>query len=304
MKSKESGERGTAIVLVALALTGLLGMVALVADFGQYYLWENRLQTMADAAALAGVQELPDHPEAAVSVAEQYLTANGGTGLAAKEVTVATDNKSMTVKLSQDVSFAFAPILGVQKGRVSVQASARVAPVKAMKGLAPLAVKQQNFVFGQEYVLKNAAGAGDNGWYGAMALGGHGASTYEDNLKYGYQGVIAIGDILETEPGNMSGPTRRGIQYRLGTMTDTSTPDNIDPNSPRLLYVPVIDDIPKNGRSTARVVGFAAFLLKNELPGNGNDCQIKGYFVRVIVPAEQLDDTSAGFGLYGTRLSE
>ncbi|AVX21707.1 MULTISPECIES: TadE/TadG family type IV pilus assembly protein [Carboxydocella] len=304
MKSKESGERGTAIVLVALALTGLLGMVAMVADFGQYYLWENRLQTMADAAALAGVQELPDHPDAAVAVAEQYLAANGGTELLTKEITIGADNKSITVNLSKEVNFAFAPVLGVEKGQVSRRATARVAPVKAMKGLAPLAVKQQNFVFGQEYILKNGGGAGDNGWYGAVALGGRGASTYEDNLKYGYQGVIAIGDIIETEPGNMSGPTRRGIQYRLGTMTDNSTPDNIDPNSPRLLYVPVIDDIPKNGRSTARVVGFAAFLLKNELPGNGNDCQIKGYFVRVIVPAEQLDDTSAGFGLYGTRLSE
>lgn len=304
MMDKRSGEKGTAVVLVALALTGLLGMVAMVTDFGQYYLWENRLQAMADAAALAGVQELPDHPGTAASVAEQYLTANGAGVLTEKTISVAADNRAITVELGQDVNFAFAPILGVEKSRVKVRSVARVAPVKAMKGLAPLAVKQQNFVFGQEYSLKNAAGEGENGWYGAMALGGHGASIYEDNLKYGYQGVISIGDIIETEPGNMSGPTRNGIQYRLGTMTDTSTPDNINPNSPRLLYVPVIDEIPGNGRTTARVVGFAAFLLKNELPGNGNDCEIKGYFVRTITPAEELDETINGFGLYGTRLSE
>ena len=37
-----------------------------------------------------------------------------------------------------------------------------------------------------------------------------GANNYRNNIKFGYQGVIAIGDYVDTEPGNMSGYKSRG----------------------------------------------------------------------------------------------
>ena len=52
-------DSGQALVFVALILTVLVGMAALVIDGGSWYQADRRLQTAADAAALAGAQDLP-----------------------------------------------------------------------------------------------------------------------------------------------------------------------------------------------------------------------------------------------------
>lgn len=69
-------ERGVTIVLVAVMLLVLLGMAAMAIDVGDL-LWTRRaLQNAVDAAALAGVRELPKDPGNAVLVARRYLEDN------------------------------------------------------------------------------------------------------------------------------------------------------------------------------------------------------------------------------------
>ena len=53
----------------------LLAFTALAIDFGTAYYQRQKLQTACDAAALAGVQYLPDTTKAE-SVARDYLAAN------------------------------------------------------------------------------------------------------------------------------------------------------------------------------------------------------------------------------------
>jgi Flp pilus assembly protein TadG len=53
-------ENGAVIVLVALALTVLLGMSALAVDYGSLVVAKSELQNAADAAALAGARALID----------------------------------------------------------------------------------------------------------------------------------------------------------------------------------------------------------------------------------------------------
>lgn len=55
-------ERGAAAVIVALALPVLAGAGALAVDLSQYRFIDNRLQSAADAAALAAVRDLDDRP--------------------------------------------------------------------------------------------------------------------------------------------------------------------------------------------------------------------------------------------------
>ncbi len=71
-----AAEGGQAIVLVVISLVVLLGMAALVIDIGYVYYTHRSLQASADAAALAGAQELPD-PTQAVAVARQYTAESG-----------------------------------------------------------------------------------------------------------------------------------------------------------------------------------------------------------------------------------
>jgi hypothetical protein len=71
-----AAEGGQAIVLVVVSLVVLLGMAALVIDIGYAYYTHRSLQASADAAALAGAQELPDASKAEM-VAQQYTAGDG-----------------------------------------------------------------------------------------------------------------------------------------------------------------------------------------------------------------------------------
>src|SRR6266699_1472724 len=51
-------ERGSVILLVALALAVVTGMVGLAMDVGQMYVTKQKARGAADAAALAGVMDL------------------------------------------------------------------------------------------------------------------------------------------------------------------------------------------------------------------------------------------------------
>jgi hypothetical protein len=64
------------VVLVVLMLVVLLGFAALVIDVGYAYYAHRQLQASADAAALAGAQELPNQ-SAAVSRAREYSSSEG-----------------------------------------------------------------------------------------------------------------------------------------------------------------------------------------------------------------------------------
>ncbi len=75
-KHRQDGERGQVIVLIVLLLVVLLGMAALVIDVGYAYYAHRSLQASADAAALAGAQELPN-PSNAEATARQYSAADG-----------------------------------------------------------------------------------------------------------------------------------------------------------------------------------------------------------------------------------
>ena len=66
--------------------TVLIGIGALVIDGGSWFQSQRHLQTAADAAALAGVQDLPAHASAASSGRDQ-LRADNYTGAAAPAVT-------------------------------------------------------------------------------------------------------------------------------------------------------------------------------------------------------------------------
>ena len=70
-RSPVGNELGQAVVATVLFLTVLLGMAAMVVDVGGAYLVQRKLQASADAAALAGAQELPQ-TAAATALAREF----------------------------------------------------------------------------------------------------------------------------------------------------------------------------------------------------------------------------------------
>ena len=75
-KGAEKGEKGQTLPLFGLFITTLLLFALAVVDVGFFLHERQQVQAAADAAALAGAQELPDSTTNATNVALQYLAKN------------------------------------------------------------------------------------------------------------------------------------------------------------------------------------------------------------------------------------
>ena len=76
-KAAGRSESGQAVVLSVVWMVVLLGMAGLVIDVGSWYRSQRDLQADADAAALAGAQDLPNNTSTASTQAKSYALKNG-----------------------------------------------------------------------------------------------------------------------------------------------------------------------------------------------------------------------------------
>lgn len=293
-------ERGSVVVIMALTITMMIGFGAIAVDLGNLYLNKTRLANMADAAALAGVQELPDDPQSAVVSSYAYAGQNGLSSDVV-QVTISNDNTVVTVNATRHVPLFFAKVFDMTVSDVSARASATIRAISGTTGVVPFGIVKQQFVYGQTYTLKAGAGGGYSGNYGALALGGHGANKYRDNIDYGYSGQLRMGDWVSTEPGNMSGPTSQGVNYRIA-LDPTATFQTVQQGSPRILIVPIIDSLAVQGRSDVEIVGFGAFFLEG-VGGQGNNNYVSGKFMQMVIPGE-MGSGAGDYGVYGSTLIE
>ncbi len=290
--------RGATYVLTALLMTVIMGFGALVIDIGTVFLEKEQLANAADAAALAGAQELPRNPSKAVKVAEEYCKKNG-VSLDKIQIIVSQDNKSFEVNVEDKVNYVFAKLLGINNSDVSVSSKAIIAPVTAVyEGIRPLVVEKQQFVYGTQVVIKEGAPDGTTGNYGAVALGGTGTSVYERNIKYGYNSKLEVGDWIKTETGNMTMATIKGVEFVIGY--DYSTFDNYSRDSARLWTVPVVDSLYVEGRESVQIVGFAQFFIE-DVCKNGGHTEITGRFIEFTTNGD-IGESQASFGLNGVKL--
>lgn len=309
-KNGQKKDRGSITILTVIVLTAVLGIGALSTDMALLYAEKSNLQNAVDSAALAAAQELPNHPSTAHAIAVEYA-ANNDTVLSSVEIT--NYNKEILVTAEKEVPLFLAKILGFHSSPVSAHARAGVSSARSLTGIVPLSITMQNFVVGQEYTLKNAPPEGVNGWYGPVQLDGNGASSFEDDLANGCSTTLSIGQILQIENGNMSGPTRQGLEARLESDTGISknTFENHDRDAPEIIYVPIVEIVSSQNSAVqqVKILGFAAFFIEN-VTHNGNDSLLTGRFLQTIVslgretsplnPPE--GDPLYDYGLYTTKL--
>lgn len=298
-------EQGSVLVVVCLGLAALLGFSAIVIDYGAVAVERRRLVTAADAAALAGAQGLivnPEFPAQAESVAVAYAEQNG---IKPDRITASVfpGGDEITVQVENDVAYLFARIFGETERNVTARARAVVGPAGGLIGVAPFSIVEQTLTYGVEYELKYAdwtESGLESGNYGALALGGSGANIYRTNIKEGYMSNISIGDQLDTEQGNMSGPTSQGIGDLIAANCDC-TLDNYKPGCPLLVYIPIIRSMSKD---KVEVVGFAAFFInKDKPPKSGNENVVTGTFVETM-GSGPVDQNLTSYGVYAVNLIE
>lgn len=321
-----STERGSIAILVALGMTVLLASCAMVVDIGLIYVQKAKLQNAVDAAALAGAQELPGDTSSANLVAQDYASKNGVENIVTY---FGAKNFKIVVSGQKTVPTAFARMWGIQSKQISASSAAMMVPPSSLSGAVPLSVQEQNFQYGELYTLKTGSGnqaTGEiggqyYGWFGPLDLSGGGASDYEASLTNNYQGDLSIGQIINTENGNMSGPTKRAIEKRLAndTKVPRNTFDNYERNAPEIIYVPIVKFLnsDQNAVYQVQITGFAAFFLEG-VAGNGTDSIVTGRFIKTLIPSgktggtlaallKQVADMESGnsaidYGLYAPKL--
>jgi len=140
------------------------------------------------------------------------------------------------------------------------------------------------------------AGTGNNlfpSFYFPWAMpGGTGASFYRDNIANCNTAILGFGDLITAEPGNMVGPTAKGIEDLIAKdpnarwNTSTNRVESSQRPSARVVAIPLFDPIyydtgKQNGRNAdLKVINYMGFFIEGMQGGDviGRITPIGGIF--------------------------
>jgi Flp pilus assembly protein TadG len=303
-------EGGQAVVFVVIVFIGLLAITALAVDMGSWYTAKRKLQATADAAVLAGAQDLPDTTTAA-NTARTYANANN-TGLNSWSPAF-PDTSTISVQLSKQAPAFFAKALGISTVTIHAHASANVGVPGSIRFALPVAVKQSvvcasasTGCFGVAKTLTfddtSTTSFGSSTW-GLLDLssssnvssgcdGKIGESTQATWVTSGYNGLLAVNKYYGATTGQKTS-IRNALNTRVG----------------QTLLVPVFDTSNMSWCTAGgfRVIGWAAFVIDTAIPNsdwNPHTKTLHGHFVQYI--AEDVDSTPGvpGFGVKVIHLTD
>jgi Flp pilus assembly protein TadG len=315
LRRLQNDDRGVVTVLGAMLLPVLIGMGALVTDFGQMWQLGRQVQNCADAAALAGAWELGNQGQA-ITQAMAYLNAQGTQGCASngtpatysfldRNADGTSDALKVTVSLSS--SFGFARLWGINSGTVTKSATAGKGTPSGFYGIEPFSLQvdpnqpcgkaglHQYTIEGQylqyyaPFTLKvSASNLNLPGNFQALDFGGNGANSFRDNVTFGYQGWVSSCDQLLTKTGNMVQPTTGGLSDRLANgfanLPQCATLLAGSPTRwsqcPRVLTIALIPPL-ENGKTDTQALTFAWFYLESYQDQGNNNAEVKGFFLDV-----------------------
>lgn len=116
-------EEGQILVFVAIAMVAIMGFSALAIDVGMVSIQKSNLQNAADAAALAGAQDIGTGKNP-VDTAIKYANENGE-GISTSVNPTNTDTTKIEVVCTKTVKHSFARVLGFTQTDVSARAVAK-----------------------------------------------------------------------------------------------------------------------------------------------------------------------------------
>jgi Flp pilus assembly protein TadG len=291
-------QKGTTIVLFALTLPVMLGFCGLATDIGIMCLEKTRITKLVDAAAIAGIYELPGTPAnaraSAQATAFQYANLNGLKG--SDTITaVPTDNYTMPVSITRKVPFSFVKIFGINEGTVSATVVARLTQASVVYGVIPWGAstdvlqmlgKQVQFQFYQ------SGGGGNNingGFLNLTKINPN--DTYLSMIKNGYGGTLTKGQTVSkyiTATTALADDTVNGIATRIA-------------NGQRLVALPIVDSMGDNS-PTGKILGFAIFQLENVYKQSESNVYVTGTFVQAVANG-QGGGTGTNYGAWAYQLS-
>jgi hypothetical protein len=271
-------------------------MATLVIDAGSWFRAQRDMQRVADAAALAGAQELPESTSKAYTNAINYTAKNAGSHGATSTVEFPKSN-TIRVHSTRKVDGFFARVFHIDSFTVGATASARAMKPGAVRYAAPVGVDIKHpFLqckplpcFNQDTTLdmeKTGPGA-----FRLVNLdrshGGTSPKILADWMLKGYDGWMPI-DYYFSDPGAKfnSSEVWDALKKRIGT---------------EMLF-PIYDDTDQEGANFEyHVIGWVGFVTTS-FEARGNSGILHGYFVRVVW--EGIENENTGDPDFGVRSIE
>ena len=312
-KKKFLAQKGQVAVIVALLIVCLMGMAALVVDVGSMYQKRAFLQTVADSAALAGAQELPDKvsaSNAAIYYASTYYNVDI-TGDVVFSPTLAADDTITVTPSDPNTPVYFAGVLGINTVDVGASATAMVgepeqpyyavswaaAPWAAIVPTAYISNWWGYLVPGEEKVIATYSGIWSTSnfcaWYENASLPSNWYTViYPRRIISGYSSPLSIGSTIYVQEIRMTPPTKSPVEptktrvtQEGGVWDSFSSLVTIEggliklakSSETQLVIVPVIEG-PKPLEAQATILAFAPFILEG-IRGTGSGTQIYGKFI-------------------------
>lgn len=305
-------DRGAVLIFTVAALGSLLAVSALVIDVGSWYSSQRHLQAAADAAALAGAQDLPD-TSTATSTAESYANTN------VSSLTSFTpsfpDTGTIDIRVSKSAPGRFAKLLGVSSVTLHAHARAFVGVPGQMKNVAPVAISTTatcttNSCFGTAKTLNFNEGNLSSSKFGLISLSCQGTTSTQCSssstgssdltswITNGYPNYLSVGKWFAAVSGQKIGPVRDALA-QMGTAGTT-------------LLFPVFDSA-DNTAYAFHIIGWSAFVIdnggvlswKNDAPSCQPNCKvISGHFTRFVAEGIAGTPSTTNYGVRTIELSQ
>ena len=289
---------GQAFVLTIVFLATLMGMAALVLDVGHWYRAKRDLQSVADSAALAGAQALPDDPGQAAVLAAQYSKDNGGPTPQVTFTSKYLANDTIVVRVQRDEPGFFSKVFSIDSVNVGSKASARTGVLAAAQYAAPFGIdKKQAELQCTPIPCQNPTDLDlEKIGPGAFRIlnidgshGGTGTQTLGDWVLHGFDGMMPVNAWYYSDPGAKfnSSNVKSAMSIRIGDE----------------LMFPVYDNVTGNGSNLQyHVIGWAGFVVTG-FSGNGNKGHILGHFTKFLAQGLQgMPPSNPSFGTYSVQL--
>ena len=298
--SRLKNESGQAIVMLALSIMVIFLMASFVLDAGSWFRTDRQLQATADAAALAGAQELPDSTSAAHGTALDYANRNGG-NVAGADITFDQSGSVIKVVAKKDEEGIFSRVIGQNSSPISATAKARVGnPAEALH-VAPMTV------FCGHELIHNCDGTstpdfgertemefdkmGAPGAFGMLNLaGGNGTPGTSEQAEWilrGHNKYLGLGK-YNSNPGAKfsSSQIQEALSLRDGTV----------------LLFPVFKTLEGEGENAKyEIIGWIGFYLE-DYEIRGHNAILKGYVTHFIAQGIQAGSGSGSPSTFGVKV--
>jgi hypothetical protein len=304
-------DSGQAMLFVVFAILGLVGIASLVVDGGSWFRTQRQVQTAADAAALAGAQDLPI--DATASARAVDYAGRNFSGIAAPTVTFpgtgeppCAPHSCIDVVAQRPVSGILLPALNAT---ARAHARAMVSVPSALNNVAPIAVKNTAACavtnpgcYGQTVTVSFDESQVTTSTIGLINVKCNSDSEFA--CDGGQTGGNELKDEIECTPcwneslpankwygvktGETVGPVRQGLQDAA--------------NRAQVLFFPVFDQVGNGGRAF-HIIGWAAFVIDpTGVTWGSQTRQLTGHFVTFIATDLAAGDPISGATDFGVHV--